>query len=141
MRDDETLTVDDAPDPADVAFVEERLHEHNIAATGYHDYRPLAIFVRDAAGAIAAGVTGFTWGGTLKIEHLWVREDRRGRGYGRRLVEAAEDEARARGCRQAVLNTHSFQAPDFYPKLGYTLCGTAQDWPVGHSQSYFQKAL
>jgi hypothetical protein len=56
-------------------------------------------------------------------------------------VAAAEREALGRGCRQAILDTHSFQAPDFYPRLGYLLCGTADDYPVGHQQLYFQKRL
>jgi GNAT superfamily N-acetyltransferase len=70
-----------------------------------------------------------------------VRDDHRRKGYGARLVRAAEREALARGCRQAVLDTHSFQAPDFYPQLGYVRCGAAQDWPIGHQQHYFTKRL
>lgn len=135
------LSVDDAPDPADVAYIEDQLNALNCRVTGYDDYRPLAIFVRNPYGAIIAGLTGFTWGGTLKIDHLWVHEAHRDQGYGARLVRAAEREALARGCRQAVLETHSFQAPTFYPKLGYVECGLAPDWPVGHQQHYFSKHL
>jgi GNAT superfamily N-acetyltransferase len=135
------LTIEDAPSEADVHFVEERITAYNIAATGYDDYRPLAVFVRDDSGAIIAGLTGFTWGGTLKIEFVWVSEDQRNQGYGARLVRAAEREAMARGCRQAVLDTHRFQAPDFYPRLGYVRCGLAEDWPVGYQQAYFHKRL
>jgi GNAT superfamily N-acetyltransferase len=135
------LMVEDSPAAADVRFVEDQLHAYSIHMTGYQDYHPLALFVRDERGAIAGGLSGFTWGGTLKIEVLWLREDWRGRGYGARLVAAAEREAVARGCRQAVLDTHSYQAPEFYPKLGYTVCGVADDWPVGHRQYHFHKRL
>lgn len=135
------LIIEDAPSEADVHFVEERIAAYNIAATGYNDYRPLAVFVRDDGGAIMAGLTGFTWGGTLKIEFVWIHEDLRGQGYGSRLIRAAEREAVTRGCQQSVLDTHSFQAPDFYPKLGYVRCGLAEDWPLGHQQSYFHKRL
>lgn len=135
------LTVEDAPNEADIRFVEERIIAYNVAATGYDDYRPLALFVRNDQGAIIAGLTGFTWGSTLKIELLWVHETLRGQGYASRLVETAEREAVARGCQHAVLDTHSFQAPDFYPKLGYVRCGLAEDWPLGHQEIYFQKRL
>jgi GNAT superfamily N-acetyltransferase len=138
---DHNETIEEAPSEADVSFVAEQIAAYNVAATGYGDYRPLAVFARDEGGAIIAGLTGFTWGGTLKIEYIWVHEDLRGRGYGARLVQAAEREAVARGCRQAVLDTHSFQAPDFYPKLGYVRCGLTEDWPLGHQQAYFQKRL
>jgi hypothetical protein len=77
------LSVEDTPSEADIAFVQNQLHAYNIATTGYDDYRPLAIFMRDDASTIIAGLTGFTWGGALKVEYLWVREDLRGHGYGR----------------------------------------------------------
>ncbi|HLY96929.1 MAG TPA: GNAT family N-acetyltransferase, partial [Sideroxyarcus sp.] len=102
------LTVEDAPNEADIRFVEERIIAYNVAATGYDDYCPLALFVRNDQGAIIAGLAGFTWGRTLKIELLWVHETLRGQGYASRLVETAEREAVARGCQHAVLDTHSF---------------------------------
>src|SRR5690349_10532337 len=132
MPDNNNLIIEDNPSEADIAFVEARLDEFNIATTGYNDYRPLAVFVRDGAGAMVAGLTGFTWGGTLRIGYLWVRDDLRGQGHGARMMRAAEAEARARGCRQATLDTHSFQALDFYLKLGYTRCGVVDDSPVNY---------
>jgi len=136
-----SLTVEDAPNPADVTYVKDQLNAYSARATGYTEYRPLAVFLRDGDGRIIAGLTGFTWGGALKIGYVWVQEEYRRQGYGTRLMAAAEREAIARGCRQAVLDTHSFQAPDFYPKLGYVQCGLAEDWPVGYQQHYFTKRL
>jgi ribosomal protein S18 acetylase RimI-like enzyme len=135
------LTIDDAPSEADVRFIEEQLVSYNIATTGYNDYHPLAILARDDSGMIRAGLTGFTWGGALKIEYLWVHEELRGHGYGSRMMLAAEQEAVRRDCHLAVVDTHSFQAPHFYPKLGYVQCGLVEDWPVGHTDTTFRKVL
>ena len=135
------VILDDAPPEADLRFIEEQLVAYNIAATKYNDYRPLAVLVRDDGGTIRAGLTGFTWGGVLKIEYLWVHEQLRGQGYGSRLMLAAEQEALRRDCRQAVVDTHSFQAPDFYPKLGYVQCGLVEEWPAGYTDTTFRKLL
>ncbi|HEY7022927.1 MAG TPA: GNAT family N-acetyltransferase [Ktedonobacterales bacterium] len=135
------VILDNAPSEADVRFIEEQLISYNIATTGYTDYRPLAVLVRDTGGAIRAGLTGFTWGGALKIEYLWVHEELRGQGYGSRMLLAAEHEAVRRGCHLAVVDTHSFQAPHFYPKLGYVQCGLVEGWPAGHTETIFRKVL
>ena len=74
------LILDDAPSDADVRFIEEQLISYNIATTGYRDFRPLAVLVRDDGETIRAGLTGYTWGGALKIEYLWVHEELRGQG-------------------------------------------------------------
>jgi GNAT superfamily N-acetyltransferase len=138
---DTDLQMTENPVEAEWNFIEEQISLFNINTTGYDDYRPIAIFVRDDAGAIIAGLTAFTWGGTLRIQFVWVHENLRKHGYGKRLVAAAEQEAIARGCKQAVLDTHSFQSPEFYPKLGYSVCGVMDDYPVGYQQLVFQKRL
>ena len=135
------LQIDDKPALCDVQFLEDRINEFNFATTGLYDGRLLSIFVRDESDAIIAGLYGWTWGGCCEVRFLWVREDLRGQGYGRRLLQAAERKAIGRGCQQIVLTTHSFQAPGFYQKLGYTVAGAFDNYPKGHSYIFLQKSL
>ena len=125
----------------DLRFLEEQINEYNFATTGFRDARLLVRLVRDSAGRIYAGLSGHTWGGVGEVRFLWVDEPRRHRGIGSRLLYAAEEEARTRGCRKMVLLTHSFQAPDFYLKHGYVIMGRFLDYPKGHSSIFLEKDL
>ncbi len=109
--------------------------------TGIDDWRALAIFVRDDVGRIVAGVNGDMWASYLEIKNLWVCDDLRGQGLGRRLLLAAEQAARARGCAQVLLDTHGFQAPEFYKKLGYRVCGGFEDIGGRYNHYYLSKKL
>jgi hypothetical protein len=53
---------------------------------------------------------------------------------------AAEGRAVERGCHSAWVDTFSFQAPGFYPKLGYEVFGEL-DYPPGHKRIFLQKRL
>ena len=112
-----------------------------MARTGITDVRLLAIILRDADDDIVAGLYGWTWGGCCELKTLWVHEYWRGLGLGTRLMAAAEEEARARGASQIVLSTHSFQAPDFYRRLGFDSVGQVEDYPVGHQNIFLRKRL
>jgi len=135
------IQVTDQPAETDWHWLEESINQFNMQQTGYHDYRSLAIFIRNPEGAIIAGLTAFTWGWALRILVLWVHENWRRQGLGTRLLAVAEQEARTRGCKQAIVETHSFQAPEFYPQRGYTACGLTDDYPVGYQYIAFQKRL
>jgi GNAT superfamily N-acetyltransferase len=138
---DEPLRILEDSAAADIAFLENQINEHNADVTGHRDGRMLTILLRDDRGAIRAGVSGHTWGGCAEVKLLWVREAERRSGIGSRLLAAAEREARERGCRQIVLSTHSFQAPLFYKKHGYTVSGEFPGYPIGGSQIFLRKAL
>ena len=129
------------PSRADSEFLDDRLYEFNAGTTGIHDGRTLGVFVRDDAKNIVAGVAGHTWGQTCELRQVWVAASERGTGLGRRLMAEAEAEARRRGCRQLVLTTHSFQAPDFYRKLGFEVVSELPDYPHGYSQLVLRKRL
>ena len=122
-------------------FLEERISEHNVAATGMTDGRAVAFAIRHEDGAIVAGLFGWTWGGCLYVEHLWVRDGVRRRGYGSRLLAAAERVGRERGCALVTLETHDFQAPDFYRRHGYEVFATLDDYPKEHKKHFLRKRL
>jgi GNAT superfamily N-acetyltransferase len=135
------LTLENRPDPDAVRFLEDRINEFNVEATGIRDGGVLAHFVRGEDGEIVAGIYGWTWGGCCEIRYLWVHPERRGEGIGSRLLQAAEAEAAARGCSQVILDTHSFQAPEFYRRNGYDVVGEVEGYPRGHSKLYLRKRL
>jgi len=135
------LPVLDAPDREDLQFLEDRIDEENMARTGITDARLLTILVREQPDGIVAGLHGWTWGACCEIKTLWVHERWRKRGLGTCLMVAAENEARARGATQIVLSTHSFQAPDFYRRLGFEPVGRIENHPVGHESIHLRKRL
>lgn len=100
------LTTESEPRAEDVNLINAGLDTFNRAHAGDDHHQPLVVFLREAeTGEIAGGLVGMTFWGWLHIELLWVREDLRHAGHGRRLVEEAEGEARRRGCRRAFLST------------------------------------
>jgi GNAT superfamily N-acetyltransferase len=129
------------PTPEHIQYLEDRLYEFNAAATGITDGQGLAIFVRDAQERIVAGICGHTWGACCEIRQLWVEASRRRQGLGTRLLQAAEQEARRRHCRQMILTTFDFQAPAFYAKRGFHRLAAVDDYPHGHQSLLLQKAL
>ena len=123
------------------AYVRDMLALYNVAVTGHAYYSPLAIFLRDERDALLGGVTGHVWGGWLDIALLWVTEPLRGKGYGRKLLDAAEAEARSQGCTGIHLTTFSFQARPFYEHLGYQTVADVPDYPAGHTYHVLTKKL
>jgi len=121
--------------------VVDHLDTYNVAVTGFREYSPVNLFLRDAGDEVGGGLLAGIWGGVLFVRILWVSEALRGRGFGRRLMETAERRAVERGCRHVFLDTFSFQAPGFYEKLGYETYAKAEDWPVGHAHHFLRKDL
>jgi GNAT superfamily N-acetyltransferase len=136
---DETLTHTD-PTPEHVQYLEDRIYEYNSAATGIDDGELLAFVAREQA-RIVAGIAGNTWGRTCELRQFWVEQSRRRRGLGTKLLQAAEAEARRRGCAQIVLMTFSFQAPAFYQRHGFEVVATLDDHPVGYQNLLMRKRL
>ena len=135
------LPIESKPSPADVRVLEERLYQFNVEATGIADGGLYGIFLRDGEGAVIGGAEGWTWGGTCFVRNLFVPAAMRKHGYGSQLMAQIEAMARARQCDKILLETHDFQAPDFYRRLGFILIATIEGSPRGHRKFTFMKPL
>lgn len=102
---------------------------------------PLDIFLLDENERVLAGLVGYSRWNWLHIDLLWVEQTLRHQGYGSRLLQLAEQEARTRGCHYVRVGTLSFQARDFYEKSGYQVVGQLEDYPPGHTHYLLRKAI
>ena len=137
-----TFTLTDQPAPEDNRAVLDGLMAFNTQFAGADNYTPLCIFMRDEQGIIVGGLIGETFWNWVYVSSLWIHEDARHQGSGKHLLQMAEDEARRRGCTNALLDTLSFQALDFYRKSGYTVFGQLDNFPrPGQTRYYLNKSL
>jgi ribosomal protein S18 acetylase RimI-like enzyme len=83
-------------------------------------------------------IVGFLYHG-MEIQTLWIDESIRNQGWGTKLMTAVEAEAIKRGCTVSYTNTFTWQAPEFYKKLGYAIYGQLDDFPVGNTLFYLSK--
>ena len=116
------------------------LHHHDIK--GHRRTSEIInIFVKDNTKKVCGGIIGtILWNG-MEINSLWVKESLRGQGLGSKLVKALEKEGKQRGCTISYTNTFSWQAPEFYEKLGYKSFGKIDNFPQGNTLTYFYKNL
>ena len=130
-----------APTEAERQAILRPLVAHNDAAAGTTERHDVAIVVRDDAGAIVGGLWGTAAYRWLFVQYLALPPEWRGGGRGRKLMLAAEAEARRLGCIGVWLDTYSFQARGFYEKLGYRSFGQIDDYPPGEARFFMSKRI
>lgn len=137
------LVVAETAQEADRHAIVEALVAYNDAAAGRPSgFLPVAILFKHPANeATIGGIWGKITYDWLFIELLVVPQAWRKQGLGTKLIAAAEDLARSRGCRGIWLDTFAFQAPEFYRRNGFAECGRIDDHPRGACRYFFKKDL
>ena len=138
------LKVTDKIDQKSYDRVVELLVEYNLSKTKQFEKeinKPIEVIARNEQNEIIGGLYGRSLWGTLEIKTFVVKTENRNEGIGRKLIEEAEKEAKIRNCRFISLDTFSFQAPEFYEKLGFIKIGTETDFPKGFEKHYYRKKL
>ena len=133
--------MNDRPTKQETDYVRRSLEEFNNQRVGADGHTPLALVEYGEDGSVIGGILGGTYWGWMYVDILWVQEDHRKKGIGFKLLQAAEEEARRRGCHHVHLDTMSWQAPGFYQKQGYSVVGILPDVPTGNQKYLLQKAL
>ena len=137
-----TLVLTDAPDPGAKEAAGHALYAHNVVGTGIDDRLPVSAVATDPnTGAVVGGLWGRTELGLLFLDMFYLPASCRGEGAGGRLLAFVEDEARRRGCRHAVVETSTFQAPSFYRRHGYEEFGREPFSPSGEARVFLRKSF
>lgn len=87
------------------------------------------------------GVYSFLQEDYIYVSLLVVMEKHRGKDIGTLLMKAVEEQASILEVRNIYLGTASFQALDFYQKLGYKVVMTQDDYPKGHQVYTLHKEI
>lgn len=135
------LEVLEQPDPALLDFLKQQIVDFNQQHWEVKQRLPLAVTVRGDDGEIVAGAAARTFGRWLLLDYLWVAPELRGQDVGSRVLAALEEQARQRGCEEALLDTLDFQARPFYERHGYRVRWTQEGYPATGCKFFMTKTL
>ena len=125
-------------------FIRKKVIEHNNASLPGEKtsvFEQMSFIVRNDGEEIIGGLTATGFWRHLHIDFLWVDPSARGQGIAAKLMAQAEVYARSKGHRLMIVDTLSFQAPEFYKKQGFSEFGVIHDFPEGHTHHYLEKWL
>ena len=113
------IQVDYQMNEEDAAVITNGLREFNTPFFGHKKSISFALYLRDENHQVVGGILAWMRPGIqlLCIDTIWVAEYLRNRGFGKQLLQAAENEGLKNGCTHAQLETLPFQAEEFYKKL------------------------
>ena len=135
------IEVTAAPAADDLAAIGSGLSSFNDAEVGPAGRINLAVLVRDDAGKLVGGISGYTAWGWLYVQWLWLDDAHRGQGLAGRMLAAAEAEAKLRGCHGSYIDTFSPVALRVYQRAGYVPFGALPDFPRVRTRTFLQKPL
>ncbi len=144
-QNEEGFTIVPDASAGSISILHAGLHEHVKESIG--DLRKrnpeikIQLAIKNEEGQIIGGLFAFT---TLKTMHttlLWIHEKYRRKGYGKELLMTAERIAKENGCISGLANVLSFQAPEFFQKLGYEIFGVSDGYPDSIKEYFFKKSL
>lgn len=127
--------------PEDVNELLLNLRAYNHSKLWANVKKPVGCFCRDLSGKMLGGAFGYDSWGWLNIDLVWVDENYRGNDIATKLMQNMENYAIDNQLNRIKLETGSFQALDFYKKLGFEVYAELDDYPVGHTNYYLKKLL
>lgn len=128
-------------DEQQVEYVEDKL---NVFDENYITYKMdgcIQIGIEED-GKIVAGldacVTAFK---ILYVSTVFVDEDYRRKGYGKRLINEMEKRAKDLDVNTIRLDTFSWQGKEFYEALDYEVVGSYENSEDGYAEYFFLKRI
>ena len=135
------LTKPRPPKDEEFEALKSGLNNYNERVTGPVFNERISSFVKNDSGVVVGGILAEINWGWMHIQGLWVEDSFREKGWGFRLIDNLESYALSKGIHNVRLETTTFQALDFYLKLGYSIFGELSDMPLGHTSYFLTKKL
>ena len=85
------VVIDYTPNQSDNDAVREGIFASYKNIVGERD-KPFSIFLKDDSGKVFGGIQAYIDTQSVYIDILWVEENLREQGYGKKLLDAAEQE-------------------------------------------------
>lgn len=102
---------------------EEKMRKDLIAYESSHgidvNYRRFSMIFKNAQNEIFGILNAFTAFSEIYVDDIWIDTPCRGKGFGKKLLQALEDHFKGKGFNNINLVTSAFQAPEFYKKCGF----------------------
>lgn len=129
------------PSQDDILKIQRKLEEYNSHFFEIKDEPNFTVSEIDENKELMGGIVCTIVGQWLEIELLWVRDDQRGKGLGKKLLYEAEKVGMKNKCVKASLTTMNFQAQPFYLKYGYKTVYVQKGYPINNVKYFMEKIL
>ena len=121
--------------------IEGRLEEYDEQHIRYRMSGRIRLGIEEDGRLVAGLDACMTAFRILYVSTVFVDEDFRGKGYGKRLMLEMEKRARAMGATVIRLDTFDWQGKEFYEALGYEKAGSYRNDDEGYAEYFFLKRL
>lgn len=130
-----------SPSEEDILKIRRKLQDYNSHFFEIKDEPNFTISEMDEYNELIGGIVCTISGQWLEIDFLWVKDDQRGKGLGKKLLFEAEKIGIKNKCTKAFLTTMNFQAKPFYLKHGYEIVYIQKGYPLINEKYFMEKTL
>jgi len=125
----------------EIEDIDSRLEKYDTKNIGYEINGSINLGIK-IDGKLVAGINAsITAYKILYVSTVFVDEEYRGNGLGKKLMEALEKKAIKAGANMIRLDTFDWQGNGFYVKLGYELIGKYRNEIDNFSEYFFLKRV
>lgn len=121
--------------------IAQRLEAFDEANLGHCPTANVSIGIKLGENIIGGGAGSMGLAHTFHVSAIFVDEEFRRMGYGRKIVEELERRAKDLGAEMVRLDTFDFRGQNFFAWLGYEKVGHYKDEKGGFEGSFFIKWL
>lgn len=126
------------PDATRIAELSSALGDYNRLHMPSDD-QPFALVYLDDRDRLIAGMAGLAFWGRAYLQMAWVDSSHRGKGLGRQMQDALDQQLISMACTGIDTDTFSFQALSFYLACGYVEVGRTTGFKQAQTRYFLSK--